>query len=628
MNTPATATSPARAVRFRLNPLLARFVPKPVASVLAPPLESLLALRRCEKTCAAIRAGAGPAEFARAALELLDVRFQLGGSPDAIPTSGPLVVIANHPFGGVEGLYLYSMLADVRPDVRVLGNELLGLLPGFAPAVFTVNVLAGPQAAQRNGTAMRQAIRWVADGGALLVFPAGEVATVDRRSRTIIDPAWHPSIARLLRIAKAPVVPVFVDGTNSRLFHAAGRVHPRLRTALLPRELFNKRGRTIRVRVGKPIAPAALAAIDGDALQCEYLRLHVYALACANAGAAPGAAAYGPATAAQSLARGPAVAVPEPLAAAVPPARMAEEIGRLDPAQRLASNNDLEVWHATASQAPWILQELGRLREMTFRTVGEGTGRARDLDLYDSYYDHLFVWNRAAGEVVGGYRIGAVDRIYAKYGTRGLYTHTLFDFHRSLLPSLGPALEIGRSFVRPEYQRSFGPLLLLWKGIAAYIVAHPQYRVLFGPVSISNEYSSASRALITGFLQAQNADTTRAPLVRARNPLPSSRGARLVQREAAEVGKLDALESVVASLEPDGKGVPVLLRQYLKLGAKVLGFNVDPAFGSSIDVLVAVDLHLTDERVLAKYMGREGAHTWAAAQAAQGAAPRWQAAGR
>jgi putative hemolysin len=598
--------SSVHAVNFRLDPLLSRFVPKPVASVLAPPLEQLLALRRCEKTYAAIAAGASPAEFARAALAQLEARFDLGGEPDAIPAAGPLVVVANHPFGGIEGLYLYSLLAARRGDVRVLGNGLLGRLPQFAPALIPVDVLGGRAAARGNAAAMRRAIRWVEGGGALLVFPAGEVATLDRPSRTCADPAWHPSVARLVRITGAPVVPVFIAGRNSPLFHAAGRLHPRLRTALLPRELFNKRGRTIPVRVGRPLAPAQLRALQGDEVLCEHLRLHVYALACGEARAA-------------AAGRGPRRAVatpraPEPLAAAVPAERLAAELGRLDPAQRIAASGELEVWHATQSQAPWVMQELGRLRETTFRTVGEGTGRARDVDLYDSYYDQLFLWNRATLEVAGGYRIGAVDRIYGKYGIRGLYTHTLFDFHPSLLPSLGPALEIGRSFVRPEYQRSFAPLLLLWKGIAAYVARHARYRVLFGPVSISNDYSSASRELITGFLRAQNADAARARLVRARHPLPSAGGARLVRREAAELGRLDALESVVASLEPDGKGVPVLLRQYLKLGARVLGFNVDPAFGDSIDVLVAVDLLETDPRVLAKYMGREAAAAYLAAQ--------------
>ncbi|HUO80673.1 MAG TPA: GNAT family N-acyltransferase [Steroidobacteraceae bacterium] len=597
----------APAVSFRLDPLLSRFVPKPVAALLAPPLERLLALRRCERTYAAIAPGSSPVQFARAVLDQLAVHFEAGGALDAIPASGPLVVVANHPFGGIEGLYLYAMLSAVRPDVRVLGNELLGLLPEFSGAILPVDVLGGAGAVRRNGTAMRCAMRWIAGGGALLVFPAGEVATVDRRSGTIVDPAWNPSIARLLRIAPAPVVPVYVHGANSHLFHAAGLLHPRLRTALLPRELFNKRGRRIPVRVGRPLGVAQLAAIDGDDELCGYLRLHVYALACA---ASPTPSARAP------RAVGAAAAVPpEPIAAPVPAPRMRDEIAALAPEQRIATSNNLEVWHATAAQAPWLLQEIGRLRELTFRTVGEGTGRAQDLDLYDSYYDHLFVWNPASHEVVGGYRIGAVDRIYDRYGTRGLYTHTLFDFRRSLLPSLGPALEVGRSFVRPEYQRSFAPLLLLWKGIAAYVVAHPHYRVLFGPVSISADYSLASRALITAFLRGQNADAARTRLARPRNPLPNSGGARLIRHEVAEIRRLDALEAVVASLEPDGKGVPVLLRQYLKLGAEVLGFNVDPAFGNSIDVLVAVDLRRTDPRVLAKYMGREGAERWASAQA-------------
>ncbi|MBS0375234.1 MAG: lysophospholipid acyltransferase family protein [Proteobacteria bacterium] len=590
--------------RFRLDPILSQFVPRPVAQVLAPPLESLLALRRCERTYEALSHGVDPRRFALEALEALDVEFEPSGALEAVPASGPLIVVANHPFGGIEGLYLYTLLAGRRTDVRVLGNEILGQIPEFAPAVIAVDVLGGRGAARRNAAAMRAAIRWVEGGGALLVFPAGEVATVDRRSRTVVDPAWHPSIARLLRLARAPVVPVYVSGGNSRLFHAAGRLHPRLRTALLPRELFNKRGRHIPVNIGRPIPLSQLDAIGGDELLSDYLRLRVYALACESPSLEVPRAAMAPAAA-------------EPVGEAIEPARLAAELAQLDPSQRLAAGNDLEVWHATQAQAPDVLQEIGRLRELTFRTVGEGTGRARDLDLYDRYYDHLFVWSPASREIVGGYRIGAVDRIYERYGTRGLYTHTLFDFRHSLLPSLGPALEIGRSFVRPEYQRSFAPLLLLWKGIAAYVVAHARYRVLFGPVSISNDYSSASRALITGFLRAQSADVARARLVRPRNPLPNGGGARLVRREAAEVGGLDVLESVVASLESDGKGVPVLLRQYLKLGAKVLGFNVDPAFGHSIDVLVAVDLMETDERVLAKYMGRAAAESFRAGHRAR-----------
>jgi putative hemolysin len=397
------------------------------------------------------------------------------------------------------------------------------------------------------------------------------------------------------------VLPVYFDGSNSALFHAAGLLHPRLRTALLPRELLNKRHRRIGVTVGRLIAVRQIQSFDGDGPLIEHLRLRVYALAGERPRLAAGA---------EPLIYAPRLA---PLAAAVPASALAADIERLDPARRLGAAGDLEVWYAGAAELPAVMPEIARLRELTFRAVGEGTGLAADRDLYDTYYDQLFVWNRVRQEIVGGYRIGQADRIAARYGVRGLYTSTLFRFHRGLLPSLGAALELGRSFVRPEYQRSFAPLLLLWRGIAAYVVLHPGYRVLFGPVSISNDYTLASKALLTGFLRSKHADETRGGLVQARHPLRRGSDERLVRREGGEVGTLEALEAVLSSIETDGKGVPVLLRQYLKLGARVMAFNVDPAFGHSIDVLVATDLLDVDDKVLVKYMGKDGARTYLAA---------------
>jgi putative hemolysin len=594
------------AAQFRLDPLLARFVPAALARVVAPPLERVLSLRRLERAYDEVHEPAtdDPLAFARRAIDYLKVRFETTGALDEVPASGGLIVVANHPFGGIEGLYLYALLASRRADTRILGNRMLARVPELAPVLFPVDILSGRAAAVANATAMRRAVRWVADGGILIVFPAGEVSTLDPISRTVVDRAWQPSVARLVSLAKAPVLPVYFDGGNSPLFHAAGLIHPRLRTALLPRELLNKRNRRIGVRVGRLITLKQVQALNGDGPLIEHLRLRVYALA----GELPDAPAEASAARAEAIAT-PALAE---LAPPVPAAALAAEIAALDPARRLAAAGDLEVWFAAAADVPRVLKEIGRLRELTFRAVGEGTGHAEDIDLYDRYYDQLFVWNRTSREIVGGYRIGQADRIVERYGPKGLYTSTLFRFHRALLPSLGAALELGRSFVRPEYQRSFAPLLLLWKGIAAYVVLHPRYHVLFGPVSISNDYTLASKALLTGFLRSKHADDARGGLARARNPLSVGLGERLVRREGAEVGTLEALEAVLTSIETDGKGVPVLLRQYLKLGARVLAFNVDPAFGHSIDVLVATDLVNIDAKVLAKYMGREAAEAYLA----------------
>jgi putative hemolysin len=582
----------ARVRAFRLNPLLARYVPGPVATVLAPPLELLLSLRRAAKFYANIGPTAGPLDFARRSLALLATRFEVSGSLESIPASGPLVVIANHPFGGIEGLYLYSLLAARRPDVRVLGTQLLARIEELAPVIIAVDNISG-RAAARNALALRRALRWVKSGGSLLVFPAGEVATVDAASRTVVDPAWHASIGRLVELSGANVVPVYVDGANSRFFHAAGFVHPRLRTALLPRELFNKKDRAIQVHVGSPVPAAMLAALGGGRQLLEHLRLRVYALA---AGLARNAL---PAT--------PARPPLEEVAAAVPVARLQAEIAALPADRRLVASGELEVWQLGASEAPWLMQELGRLRELTFRAVGEGTGRARDIDLYDSYYDQLVVWNRRTQEVVGGYRIGAADRIRARFGARGLNTSTQLDYHRTQQPSHGMALELGRSFVRPEYQKHYASLLVLWKAIGAYLASHPQYRVLFGPVSISNAYPASSRALLTGYLRAHHVDAGLARLARGRQSLPGDAGTRLLRREAARISGIEALDVLLRELAGPEMGVPVLLRQYLKLGARVIGFNVDHAFGHSIDALVVVRLDETDPATVAKYMGREAA---------------------
>ncbi|WP_181919479.1 GNAT family N-acetyltransferase [Alkalilimnicola ehrlichii] len=258
---------------------------------------------------------------------------------------------------------------------------------------------------------------------------------------------------------------------------------------------------------------------------------------------------------------------------------------------------------------------------MTFRATGEGTGRARDIDLFDSYYQHLFIWHNVRKEIVGAYRLGEADKIVARYGKKGLYTRSLFRFGRPLLAQLNPALELGRSFIRPEYQRSFTPLMLLWKGIGAYVADNPQYRVLFGPVSISADYQTVSRQLLVDFLTANSYLPELARFVRPRRPFRQT----MRHRNIALTIPTDAeqISQLLEQLEHDGKGMPVLLRQYLKLGGRVLGFSVDRAFANVLDGLIMVDLTETDPKVLARYMGR----TKAAQFLAHHAASQAQAAG-
>ena len=513
--------------------------------------------------------------FAARALAALDVSVRVEGAN--IPASGPLVVVANHPFGALDGLALLDILGRVRPDVRLLGNRWLARLPELRPHLLCVNVFGGRAAVHRNALAIREAMQWLAQGGCVALFPAGEVAHSVAADGRVVDSPWSGAAGELAVRAGATALPVFFEGANSRLFRAAGRVHPLLRTVLLPRELNAKRGSRVTVRIGAPIAAAELAARTRARERAAFLRSTVEALA--NPPAAPVPVAL----------RGAASAVAADIAGLGAP---------------LLESGAYQVFCAGARQLPSALLEIGRLREIAFRAVGEGTGRDRDLDRFDLIYRHLFVWDRERQEIAGAYRLGATDDIVASSGIAGLYTRTLFDYGEPLLAEIGPALELGRSFVAAAYQRDFSPLLLLWKGISRFVARHPRYRRLFGVVSISDAYESTSRQLLIKFLQTTRFDADLGRLVRAKNPPPPPRGG-LVERVTVE--RLEDVSALIRGLEPDGKDMPVLIRQYLKLNAKLLGFSVDPAFGNVLDGLVVVDLDDVEPAILARYMGRDEA---------------------
>ena len=513
---------------------------------------------------------------------------------ERIPKKGPVVVVANHPFGAVDGIVLAELLARVRPDVKVMGNYLLGRIPQLKDLFIFVDPFGGEGAARSNVGAMRQAVKWLESGGLLMVFPAGEVSSLDWKKREVTDKAWMPMVGRMVRRTGAAVVPVFFNGRNGLMFQLAGMVHAKLRTALLPRQVLNKRDGRIDLRIGSVIPARQLKRIEGDVELTEYLRRRTYVLKHRGAGEV--------ATMATAVPR-----VMRPVAGIGDVSALAREIELLPAEQKLVEAEENIVVIGRAEQMPAMMREIGRLREITFRSAGEGTGKSLDLDQFDSHYLHLMVWNRARRDLVGSYRLGRSDQILAERGVAGLYTYELFDYQREMLEKMGPALEMGRSFIRAEYQRSFTPLLLLWKGIGKFLVDHPWYRYLLGPVSISGAYQSVSVRLMVQFLQLHHGAAAGTARVNARTPFVAGRMRGWDEREISSLAKdEDELSDVVADLETDQKGVPVLIRQYLKLGAKFLSFNVDHAFGDCVDGLIVVDLVNAERRMTERYFGKEG----------------------
>eukprot|EP00752_Nemacystus_decipiens_P016586 g14826.t1 len=507
-----------------------------------------------------------------------------------IPKEGPVVVVANHPFGGIEGLILCSLLREVRPDAKLLANNLLSMIPDLRDSFFFVDAFEGQDAVRRNIGPTRAAMRWVKDGHLLGAFPAGEVSHLKLRKRAVVDPQWNPTTAKIIKRTGATVLPIFFDGCNSRLFQVAGLIHPRLRTVMLPTEMLSKRKSTVTVRVGSPITPQRLSRFDDPNHLNDYLRVRTYLLKPQK----------------QQDAAAPESGPNADVIAPVPKATLIDEIADLPAEQQLLQQSEFAVFYMRGPQCPGLMREVGRLRELTFREVGEGTGLEIDVDRFDDYYLQLIVWNTEKHEVVGGYRLGPTDEILSQYGKDGLYTNTLFKFRKNLLRQIDPALELGRSWVALEYQRSYAPLMLLWKGIGAYLCKHPKYRRLFGPVSISAEYSSMSKHLLTAFLTLHKFLPDLGRLVSPRNPMKCSEVREFDRRAFSTVaGSLEEANELIRELEADGKPIPILLKQYLKLNGQLMGFNVDPDFGNVLDGLILIDVLSIDKRVMKKYLGDE-----------------------
>jgi putative hemolysin len=548
--------------------------------------------------------GVESGQFLLRLLDEMEVEYEVDYDDlSRIPTTGPLVVMANHPFGGIEGIILASLLKSLRSDVKIMANYLLRCFPELHDICIFVDPFGRNNAVKTNIKPLREAIRWLENGGMVGIFPAGEVAHFDLQRREVTDPAWSDSVSWLIKKSGAAALPVFFKGANSLLFQLLGLVHPRLRTALLPHEFFNKQGNTISLKVGKVIPFEKLDSFASSEEMTAYLRLRTYILKGGlNDGRKNG---NGP----QKLLKRP---VNRPIISQQNPAQINAEANHLPEDQTLVESGDFVVCYAHAGQIPNLLREIGRLREYTFRSSHEGTGNSIDLDEFDRYYLHLFIWNRKKNELVGAYRLGQTDYILKRLGKRGLYTSTLFKYGMALLAQINPALELGRSFVRPEYQKNYLPLLLLWKGISRFVVNNPQYKFLFGPVSINNEYHTISQQLMVATLKFNNYLPDLAKLVKPKNPYPTRpingcdfRAMRIIQ-------DVNEVSDLIADIEVMNKGIPILLKQYLRLGGKILGFNKDPNFSDVVDALILVDLTQTPIPLLERHMGKDGVKSFLA----------------
>lgn len=525
-------------------------------------------------------------EFVAGVLKGLELELDVDPADLAnVPKEGPLIFVANHPYGAVDGLALVHVLGRVRPDLKVMANFLMQQLEPLRDRFIGVNPF-DQLTSLSSYQGMRQAMAHVKNGHALGIFPAGEVSSWRTELKAVADPRWKTPVIKLAQHLEAPVVPVWFDGANSFIFQMLGMIHPNLRTLALPNEMLRMRGRSVRMRIGRPIPPKDIAAFSSTEQLGRFLRAKTYAL---GSGVQVKRELFTPLRFPQR---------PKDIVESQPSERLQRELDNIADL-KLNSQGEFDLYLAPSGKIPNMLREIGRLREVTFRAAGEGTNKSIDLDEFDLYYDHLFLWDREKQRLVGAYRIGNGERVMARYGKRGFYTYTLFRMDRPMDRVLRRSFELGRSFIAVEYQRQRLPLYMLWRGLLLHITSNPGHRYLIGPVSISGTYSRISRSLIMEFVQQHHYDHEMAASVRPRNKFRIKTDK--VDREAlvqASMADLKRMDRLIAEVDPNETAMPVLLKKYLLLNARIIGFNRDPRFNDALDGLMVLDLTKLPERTV------------------------------
>lgn len=521
--------------------------------------------------------------YAQAILAYYEIKYDI---PEAdfkrLPKEGSYITISNHPLGGIDGILLMRLLLPLRQDYKIMANFLLERMAPLAPYVLPVNPFEEHKGARSSIAGFKMAFQHLKDGHPLGIFPAGEVST-HKEGKFIVDKPWEEAALKLIRKAQVPVIPIYFHGKNSKLFYRLSKWSPIFRTAMIPSQVLSQRNRPLKVRIGQPISVQTQNEHESLAEFTYLLRRKTYILS--NAFQKGRLIDQLPSTLKIPKA-------PKKIAEAMRKEVMQGEIEKLREKDcRLLQSKNYEVFLAKKHDMPFILKEIGRQREVTFRAIGEGTNKAIDLDVFDTYYHHLFLWDNEEKCIVGAYRMGMGSEIFPKHGIDGFYLQDLFRVEPELYHMMRQSIEMGRAYIVKEYQQKPMPLFLLWKGIVHTTLRHPEHKYLIGGVSISNQFSNFSKSLMIEFMKSNYWDPYVAQYIRPKKEfkvkLNDADKEFVFDETKADLNKFDRL---IDEVEPGSLRLPVLIKKYIKQNAKVVAFNVDPLFNNSVDGLMYIKI--------------------------------------
>ncbi len=494
-----------------------------------------------------------------------------------IPSKGAFITVSNYPIGGLEPLLLYRIISEIRPDYKLVTNYFFHTQPIFKDITIPINEVVSSFRITMSKAGIKRVLDYLKEGNAVGFFPAMRSATFKPRYTNVSDVRWKAKIMKLIKIANVPVVPLFIQNNNRLIYHILGIIHPIFQTFLLQKEIVNKKNTHIKIEIGEKISPKVLSEFKDFSDMTIYLRTLVYAL---NFKISDKNNLF-----TQKIGKVEPIIPPIDKKLLEQEIENAKELGYL-----LFSNENFDLFVIPPEIIPNLLKEIGRLREITFREVGEGTNKSIDIDEFDLYYHHLVIWDRTKKQIVGSYRFGRGAEIMNQFGVKGFYVHTLFKLKKGLYPILEKTLELGRSFIVKEYQRKPLSLFMLWKGILYYLLKNPSYRYLMGPVSISGTFSDYSKMLIKAFFEKYHFNRELAQYVTPRNKFkPKLKNVDINTVLEKLNGNINELDKYIKDIEK-GKRLPVLFKKYMSLNAKTLAFNVDPDFNYCLDGLMILDV--------------------------------------
>lgn len=519
-------------------------------------------------------------DFLNGILDDLQIKFEIPEEDlKRLPKEGAYITISNHPLGGIDGILLLKLMLEREPNFKIIANFLLHRIEPLKKYIMPVNPFENHKGAKSSVVGIKETLRHLSDGKPLGMFPAGEVSTY-KDGKLMVDKPWEEGAIKVIRKAQVPVVPIYFHAKNSRLFYILSKINDTLRTAKLPSELFSQKDRVIKVRIGKSISVAEQNEHTSLEEYSDFLRRKTYMLA-------------NPFEKESVFLQTPTLKLsksPKKIVTAASQDKMTKEVEALRSTDcRLLQSKNYEVFLAGAKKIPNILHEIGRLREITFREVGEGTNESIDLDKHDQYYHHLFLWDNEANKIAGAYRMGLGSEIYPKYGINGFYLNDLFRFEPELYDMMHKSIEMGRAFIIKEYQQKPMPLFLLWKGIMHTTLRYPEHKYLLGGVSISNQFSDFSKSLMIEFMKSNYYDPYIAQYIHPKKAykvkLKDADKDFIFDEAESDLNKFD---KIIDELEPGSLRLPVLIKKYIKQNAKVVAFNVDPLFNNAVDGLMYI----------------------------------------